>query len=42
MLRQELQKGIDELDRGEGIPLDTEAIKKEAKARKERKERGEL
>jgi antitoxin ParD1/3/4 len=42
MLRKELQKGIDELDRGEGIPLDMEAIKKEAKARKERKGKIEL
>jgi antitoxin ParD1/3/4 len=42
MLRKELQKGIDELDQGEGIPLDMEAIKKEAKARKERKGKIEL
>jgi antitoxin ParD1/3/4 len=42
MLRKELQKGIDELDRGEGVPLDIEAIKKEAKARKESKEKTEM
>jgi antitoxin ParD1/3/4 len=41
MLRREIQKGIDELDRGEGIPLDVEEIKQEAKRRKERKEKSQ-
>jgi antitoxin ParD1/3/4 len=36
MLRKEIQKGIDELDRGEGIRLDIEEIKQEAKVRKEK------
>jgi antitoxin ParD1/3/4 len=41
MLRKELQKGLNERDNGEGIPLDMEEIKKEAKARKERKEKAQ-
>lgn len=33
-LRRELQVGLDQLDRGEGTPLDMEAIKEKAQARK--------
>ncbi|HUG90098.1 MAG TPA: type II toxin-antitoxin system ParD family antitoxin, partial [Planctomycetaceae bacterium] len=36
-LRQEIQAGIDQLDRGESAPLDIEAIK--AEARRQRQER---
>ena len=32
-LRAELQIGIDQLDRGEGIPFDAEDIKREIRAR---------
>lgn len=34
-LRRDLQEGIDELDRGEGTPLDMDAIKAKARAMKE-------
>lgn len=34
-LRRDIQEGIDELDRGEGTPLDMEAIKAKARAMKE-------
>lgn len=34
-LRRDIQEGIDELDRGEGTPLDMKAIKAKARAMKE-------
>jgi antitoxin ParD1/3/4 len=34
-LRRDIQEGIDELDRGEGTPLNMEDIKAKARARKE-------
>lgn len=36
-LRRDLQEGIDELDRGEGTPLNMDAIKAKARAMKENK-----
>lgn len=37
-LRQEVQIGIEQLDRGEGAPLDIEAIKAEGRRRKQERE----
>lgn len=36
-LRRDLQDGIDELDRGEGTPLDMDEIKAKARSIKERR-----
>jgi len=33
-LRRDIQEGIDQLDRGEGIPLDMDAIKAKARTMK--------
>jgi antitoxin ParD1/3/4 len=38
-LYKEVQKGIDQLDRGEGIPFDPEEIKAEARRRKDLKQK---
>jgi antitoxin ParD1/3/4 len=32
-LRREVQKGLDQLDRGESVPLDAECIKSEGRRR---------
>lgn len=37
-LRHDIQEGVDELDRGEGTPLDMEAIKAKARAMKENRD----
>jgi hypothetical protein len=39
MLRKKLQKGVDELGRGEGVPLDVEAIKEEGQRQKSAKKK---